>query len=83
MWAFEATLNSGCGVCFRAAGQSRGGPCGAAVARFDFDFLAGMMEHPPLVRNVALVGAMHAGKTAIMDCLVHATHPDALKNTRV
>ena len=35
-----------------------------------------MMEHPPLVRNVALVGAMHAGKTAIMDCLVHTTHPD-------
>merc|ERR1719174_8759 len=33
------------------------------------------MEYPALVRNVALLGPLHSGKTSIMDCLVHHTHP--------
>merc|ERR1719453_785214 len=43
---------------------------------FDYDFLASLMEHPHLIRNVALVGAMHHGKTSIMDNLVYQTHTD-------
>jgi len=41
---------------------------------FDFNFLAGMMDKPNLIRNVALVGAMHHGKTLFMDLLVRNTH---------
>merc|ERR1719207_504619 len=43
---------------------------------FDYDFLAALMEHPHLIRNVALIGAMHHGKTSLMDTLVMSTHPD-------
>ena len=39
---------------------------------FDYDFLAALMEHPHLIRNVALIGAMHHGKTALMDTLVRS-----------
>ena len=41
---------------------------------FDYNYLAGMMEHPDLIRNVALVGQMHHGKTMLMDMLVRETH---------
>mmetsp|Transcript_23381 Transcript_23381/g.53954 ORF Transcript_23381/g.53954 Transcript_23381/m.53954 type:complete len:979 (-) Transcript_23381:222-3158(-) len=41
---------------------------------FDFNFLAGMMDKPNLVRNVCFVGAMHHGKTLFMDLLVMETH---------
>jgi U5 small nuclear ribonucleoprotein component len=42
---------------------------------FEYDFLAGLMEYPSLIRNVSLVGPLHAGKSTIMDCFVHYTHP--------
>merc|ERR1719277_1644328 len=41
---------------------------------FDFNFLAGMMDKPNLIRNISLVGAMHHGKTLFMDLLVMNTH---------
>mmetsp|Transcript_60870 Transcript_60870/g.188467 ORF Transcript_60870/g.188467 Transcript_60870/m.188467 type:complete len:986 (+) Transcript_60870:87-3044(+) len=41
---------------------------------FDFDFLAGMMDKPGLIRNVCMLGAMHHGKTLFMDLLVMNTH---------
>merc|ERR1719203_2203156 len=41
---------------------------------FDFNFLAGMMDKPNLIRNVCFLGAMHHGKTLFMDLLVMATH---------
>lgn len=41
---------------------------------FDFNFLAGMMDKPNLIRNLCFVGAMHHGKTLFMDLLVMETH---------
>eukprot|EP00929_Paragymnodinium_shiwhaense_P000231 TRINITY_DN100482_c0_g1_i1.p1 TRINITY_DN100482_c0_g1~~TRINITY_DN100482_c0_g1_i1.p1 ORF type:complete len:984 (+),score=344.63 TRINITY_DN100482_c0_g1_i1:96-3047(+) len=41
---------------------------------FDFNFLAGMMDKPGLIRNMCFLGAMHHGKTLFMDQLVMQTH---------
>lgn len=38
------------------------------------------MDTPPLIRNVALVGHLHHGKTTFVDCLVRQTHPQFLSN---
>ncbi len=38
------------------------------------EFLTGLLATPSLVRNVALVGHLHHGKTAVMDMLVEQTH---------
>ncbi|EPS62854.1 hypothetical protein M569_11934 [Genlisea aurea] len=37
-------------------------------------FLLGLMSNPTLVRNVALVGHLHHGKTTFLDMLVEQTH---------
>ncbi|GJP34299.1 hypothetical protein CLOM_g18744 [Closterium sp. NIES-68] len=42
------------------------------------EFTVGLMKNPTLVRNVALAGHLHAGKTLLMDMLVEATHPDVI-----
>ena len=34
------------------------------------------MDTPELIRNVALVGHLHHGKTSFMDCLIEQTHPN-------
>lgn len=31
---------------------------------------------PERIRNIAVVGTLHSGKTSIVDCLVHETHPE-------
>lgn len=41
---------------------------------FEFDFLAAMMSNPHLIRNVALVGHLHSGKTTLMDTFIQQTH---------
>jgi U5 small nuclear ribonucleoprotein component len=41
---------------------------------FDFNFLAGMMDKPGLIRNICFLGALHHGKTLFMDMLVMETH---------
>mmetsp|Transcript_18041 Transcript_18041/g.34206 ORF Transcript_18041/g.34206 Transcript_18041/m.34206 type:complete len:985 (-) Transcript_18041:241-3195(-) len=41
---------------------------------FNFKYLAGLMDHPNLIRNVALIGNLHHGKTSFMDLLVRETH---------
>ena len=41
---------------------------------FDYNFLAGMMDKPGLVRNICFLGALHHGKTLFMDQLVRETH---------
>jgi 116 kDa U5 small nuclear ribonucleoprotein component len=38
-------------------------------------FLADLMDTSTLIRNVALVGNLHHGKTSFVDCLVEQTHP--------
>ncbi|KAK9906659.1 hypothetical protein WJX75_005709 [Coccomyxa subellipsoidea] len=38
------------------------------------EFLAGLMTNPELVRNVAIVGHLHHGKTMVMDMFVEQTH---------
>ncbi|PAV22709.1 P-loop containing nucleoside triphosphate hydrolase [Pyrrhoderma noxium] len=42
--------------------------------RFDKGFLLNMLSFPEMVRNVAIVGHLHHGKTALMDMLVFETH---------
>ncbi|XP_055679618.1 116 kDa U5 small nuclear ribonucleoprotein component [Lutzomyia longipalpis] len=42
---------------------------------YEMEFLADLMDTPPLIRNVALVGHLHHGKTTFVDCLVRQTHP--------
>ncbi|GAA96852.1 uncharacterized protein L969DRAFT_87919 [Mixia osmundae IAM 14324] len=42
--------------------------------RFDKDFLLDLSTYPELIRNVAVVGHLHHGKTSLLDMLVHETH---------
>lgn len=39
-----------------------------------YSFLLNMMSFPEMIRNVAVVGHLHHGKTALMDMLVFETH---------
>ncbi|KAK4132395.1 P-loop containing nucleoside triphosphate hydrolase protein [Trichocladium antarcticum] len=41
---------------------------------FDRSFMTDLMNHPDQIRNVALAGHLHHGKTAFMDMLVLETH---------
>ncbi|KAI0067998.1 Calreticulin-domain-containing protein [Artomyces pyxidatus] len=53
--------------------------------RFDKGFLINLMAFPENIRNVAVVGHLHHGKTALLDMLVFETHRldwDADKPTR-
>lgn len=43
---------------------------------YSMEFLADLMDNGSLVRNVALVGHLHHGKTSFVDCLMQQTHPD-------
>ncbi|KAH0544199.1 hypothetical protein FGG08_001644 [Glutinoglossum americanum] len=42
--------------------------------RFSRGFMTDLMNYPEQIRNVALVGHLHHGKTAFMDMLVMETH---------
>ena len=44
------------------------------VTKFNKEFLADLLGVPRLIRNIAVVGHIHAGKTALMDVLVTQTH---------
>jgi hypothetical protein len=41
---------------------------------YSLEFMAGLMQNPDLVRNVAVIGHLHHGKTLLMDMLVEQTH---------
>lgn len=41
---------------------------------FDRGFMTDIMQFPEQVRNIALVGHLHHGKTSVMDMLVNQTH---------
>ncbi|GBO31928.1 U5 small nuclear ribonucleoprotein component [Araneus ventricosus] len=44
--------------------------------KYDLEFLADLMDNTDLIRNVALIGHLHHGKTSFVDSLVEQTHPD-------
>lgn len=46
------------------------------VTTYDTEFMADLMDNPNLVRNIALVGHLHHGKSTFVDCLMQQTHPD-------
>lgn len=46
---------------------------------YDMEFLADQMDNPELIRNVALVGNLHSGKTNFIDALFEQTHPELNK----
>lgn len=37
-------------------------------------FMMGLAANPEMVRNVAIVGHLHHGKTSLVDMLVYETH---------
>lgn len=43
---------------------------------FNKTFLLSLSEHTDLMRNIALIGHLHHGKTSFMDVLVDQTHSD-------
>ncbi|CCF52445.1 hypothetical protein NDA14_004196 [Ustilago hordei] len=47
---------------------------GLPETRFDRSFLSSLMNFPDMVRNVAVVGHLHHGKTSLLDTLVYETH---------
>ena len=47
---------------------------GLPNTRFDRAFMMQLMQFPEMVRNVAIVGHLHHGKTSLMDMLVEETH---------
>ena len=44
---------------------------------YESEFLTSLMNTPTLIRNVAIVGQLHHGKTVFVDTLVQATMKDA------
>ena len=50
------------------------------VGFLSFRFLADIMDNSDLIRNVALCGHMHHGKTSFVDCLIEETHPEFASN---
>ncbi|RIA81512.1 P-loop containing nucleoside triphosphate hydrolase protein [Glomus cerebriforme] len=42
--------------------------------RYKKEFLVDMMNFPELIRNIAIVGHLHHGKTSFVDMLVNETH---------
>ena len=41
---------------------------------FNFEFLGNLSSKPDRIRNVAIIGSLHHGKTLFMDMFVQATH---------
>lgn len=39
-----------------------------------FRYMADLMNHPDLIRNIAIVGHLHHGKTSFVDMLISETH---------
>ncbi|CAF1679603.1 unnamed protein product [Adineta ricciae] len=42
---------------------------------YDLEYLADIMDSPELVRNIAICGHLHHGKTTFCDALIEQTHP--------
>ncbi|XP_078475456.1 116 kDa U5 small nuclear ribonucleoprotein component isoform X2 [Lampetra fluviatilis] len=46
---------------------------------YEMEFLADLMDSPDLIRNIAVCGHLHHGKTSFVDCLIEQTHPEIRK----
>lgn len=44
--------------------------------QYSTEFMASLMDHPQLIRHVAVIGDLHHGKTLFTDLLVQQTHVD-------
>lgn len=42
---------------------------------YKLEFLTDLMDTPSLIRNIAIIGHLHHGKTWFVDCLIEQTHP--------
>ena len=42
--------------------------------KYDTTFMTSLMAFPTLVRNVAIIGSLHHGKTSLLDILIEETH---------
>ena len=49
------------------------------MTTYDMEFLADQMDNASLIRNVALVGNLHSGKSNFVDALFEQTHPELNK----
>ena len=49
----------------------------STAAKYSNEFLAGLMNTPFNIRNLAVVGHFHSGKTAFMDLLIEQTKQEA------
>ncbi|KAH8926680.1 putative 116 kDa u5 small nuclear ribonucleoprotein component [Atractiella rhizophila] len=58
------------GVKFSVVDKRKEGP----ETRFDKDFMLFLATHQASIRNVAVVGHLHHGKTSLIDMLVYETH---------
>ncbi|RWS13955.1 116 kDa U5 small nuclear ribonucleoprotein component-like protein [Dinothrombium tinctorium] len=43
---------------------------------YNLEFMADLMDNTDLIRNVAIIGHLHHGKTSFVDCIVEQTHPE-------
>ncbi|CAJ0610051.1 unnamed protein product [Cylicocyclus nassatus] len=43
---------------------------------YNKEYLAALMDCPHIMRNVAIAGHLHHGKTTFLDCLMEETHPE-------
>ncbi|EYC15160.1 hypothetical protein Y032_0038g3661 [Ancylostoma ceylanicum] len=43
---------------------------------YNKEYLADLMDCPHIMRNVAIAGHLHHGKTTFLDCLMEQTHPE-------
>ncbi|KAK2570008.1 116 kDa U5 small nuclear ribonucleoprotein component [Acropora cervicornis] len=46
------------------------------ATNYDVEYLADLMDNSELIRNIALAGHLHTGKSVFVDCLVEQTHPE-------
>lgn len=42
---------------------------------YKLEFLTDLMDNTSLIRNIAIIGHLHHGKTWFVDCLIEQTHP--------
>lgn len=49
---------------------------------FDISFLTDLMAHPQFIRNIAVMGHLHHGKTSFIDLLIRQTHFKASESSK-